>query len=58
MGDGRLTLSLLLRIRFPHGRPHLRQPRKRIGNKKTGPWRVRFQFVGTGADYHLPEGNS
>jgi hypothetical protein len=29
-----------------------------LEKKKTGPWRVRFEFVGTGADNHLPEGNS
>ena len=26
--------------------------------RKTGPLRVRLQFVGAGADNHLPEGNS
>ena len=26
--------------------------------RKTGPLRVRFKFVGAGADYHLPEGNT
>jgi hypothetical protein len=29
-----------------------------IEHKKTGPLRVRLQFVGAGADNHLPEGNS
>jgi len=27
-------------------------------HRKTGPLRVRSKFVGAGADYHLPEGNS
>src|SRR5262245_36854145 len=27
-------------------------------HRKTGPLRVRSEFVGAGADYHLPEGNS
>ena len=27
-------------------------------HRKTGPLRVRFKFVGAGADYHLPEGNT
>src|SRR5262245_43753572 len=27
-------------------------------HRKTGPLRARFKFVGAGADYHLPEGNS
>src|SRR5262249_54949782 len=29
-----------------------------LRKKKTGPLRVRFEFVGAGADNHLPEGNS
>ena len=30
----------------------------KTGHRKTGPLRVRSKFVGAGADYHLPEGNS
>jgi hypothetical protein len=32
--------------------------RKAASQRKTGPLRVRFKFVGAGADYHLPEGNT
>ena len=32
--------------------------RREFAQKKTGPSRVRFKFVGAGADYHLPEGNT
>jgi hypothetical protein len=31
---------------------------KAASHRKTGPLRVRFKFVGAGADYHLPEGNT
>src|SRR5262245_16261878 len=31
---------------------------KAATHRKTGPLRVRFKFVGAGADYHLPEGNT
>ena len=31
---------------------------KAARHRKTGPLRVRFKFVGAGADYHLPEGNT
>src|SRR5258705_2396489 len=31
---------------------------KQASHRKTGPLRVRFKFVGAGADYHLPEGNT
>ncbi len=31
---------------------------KQPSHRKTGPSRVRLKFVGAGADYHLPEGNT
>jgi hypothetical protein len=31
---------------------------KAASHRKTGPLRARFKFVGAGADYHLPEGNT
>src|SRR6185295_7699090 len=35
-----------------------RESYKAASHRKTGPSRVRFKFVGAGADYHLPEGNT
>ena len=34
------------------------ESKKAVSHRKTGPLRVRFKFVGAGADYHLPEGNT
>src|SRR5262245_18804121 len=38
--------------------PAAESRRKAASHRKTGPARVRFKFVGAGADYHLPEGNT
>src|SRR2546423_14128917 len=38
--------------------PAAQSHRKAASQRKTGPLRVRFKFVGAGADYHLPEGNT
>ena len=38
--------------------PAAQSHEKAVSHRKTGPLRVRFKFVGAGADYHLPEGNT
>jgi len=38
--------------------PAAQSDEKAVSHRKTGPLRVRFKFVGAGADYHLPEGNT
>jgi len=38
--------------------PAAQSHEKAASHRKTGPLRVRLKFVGAGADYHLPEGNT
>jgi hypothetical protein len=38
--------------------PAAQSHEKAVSHRKTGPLRARFKFVGAGADYHLPEGNT
>jgi len=38
--------------------PAAQSHEKAVSHRKTGPLRVRFKFVGAGADNHLPEGNT
>ena len=45
--------------KIPCGTKSLEKPWvKAVSHRKTGPLRARFKFVGAGADYHLPEGNT